>query len=423
MLSSDLEPKSADLPTSSLIRAEEQSGFSNRQVDIVILVMVIVSYIPAIFNSRFYDPVWRAVFLILLGTAYGFNAVYGTRWNESRLTWVTQTVYFSLQIGFAMGLIILGIGINNQFWLLMLPICGQAFALGKWRGPIGIALLQLAFIWVIEMSLGRGTVTDRMQDALSVSIGIGSAMVFVILFTYIALREGEIREQMQALATDLREANHRLAEYASQVEELAMTKERNRLAREIHDNLGHYLTVVNVQIEAARMIMPTDQEKANDALTKAQRLTQEGLVSVRQSISALRESPLAEQSLIKGIEKLVEETRETGLHVEFGVSGEERPLSPKLTLTLYRAAQEGMTNARKYAQANLLSLTLDYTHSDSVSLSIQDDGVGTDDPSGGFGLLGLRERVNLLNGRLQINTQPDQGFHILITLPTPEAPV
>jgi signal transduction histidine kinase len=207
-----------------------------------------------------------------------------------------------------------------------------------------------------------------------------------------------------------------LREYAAQAEDVATVKERNRLAREIHDSLGHYLTVINVQIGAARTVMENDPARAIDALGKAQALTQEGLIDVRRSVSALRSAPES-GPLSKTVAGLLEEYRAGGIAATLVVNGAPRPLAPQAELTLYRAAQEGLTNARKHARATHLQVTLDYGNADKVRLVVEDDGSGSDDIGGGYGLLGVRERAQLLGGAVSIRTMPGQGFALEVEVP------
>lgn len=395
---------------------------SGVNVDFIVLTMIVVAFLPTFLDSRFYESIPRLITMVLLGVGYGATAVFLTRWHEARLKWWSGLTYFGIQTSIILALFIFGIGINDNFWLLMLPLVGQGFSLGMWRGAVGIALLQLAVMAGFVLYNSRDSLGPELyQDLFFTTVSIGSAMLFVMIFTFLALREGDTREKMTVLATDLHEANQRLAAYAEQVEELATTRERNRLAREIHDNLGHYLTVVNVQIEAARTVMEQDAEKADGALAKAQRLTQEGLASVRQSVSALREAPWEGRSFADALNGLIEESRSAGLPVSFVVNGVERPLSPKITHTLYRTVQEGLTNVRKYAGETAVAVNLDYTNTHTVTVEIQDNGKGTDSPEGGFGLLGLRERVALLNGKLTITTQPNSGFTLTVMLPTDQS--
>ena len=302
---------------------------------------------------------------------------------------------------------------DNNFWLLMLPVAAQGISMGM-VGAFLISLIELFIFWAVHWS--QLPIADYSSGLFSIATG----MTFTVLFTMIAFREQDARIETERLARDLQTANHRLAEYAAQVEELATVRERNRLAREIHDNLGHYLTVVNIQIEAARTIMDANPGKAKDALSKAQKLTQDGLASVRKSVSALRESPLAERPLPEAINQLVEENLAAGVVTNLTVQGDPRQLDPKIALTLYRTVQESLTNVRKHARASQVDLSLDYRNEEIMQLCIQDNGIGAEKVDGGFGLLGLHERVQLLHGTLAIETEPSSGFLLTVQIPTPK---
>jgi signal transduction histidine kinase len=246
---------------------------------------------------------------------------------------------------------------------------------------------------------------------------ISTAIFFVVMFTQLRLNEQEARVKAEELAHKLEVANHQLAEYASQAEELAATQERNRLAREIHDNLGHYLTIVNVQIEAAKVTCESEPARALEALGKAQELAKKGLTSVRESVAALRVSPVEDRSIDEAIGELIEETKAFGIPTEFKTLGNIKPIESKSALALYRVVQEGLTNVRKHASASHVEVELDFSQAEVIRLTLKDDGVGAADTDGGFGLIGLRERVQLLGGEFRIHTQPGKGFRIEVTLP------
>jgi signal transduction histidine kinase len=258
------------------------------------------------------------------------------------------------------------------------------------------------------------------MSALVNSGTAGAAVAFVAVFSQLRLNEQRAREHAEALMAALEKANTQLAAYATQAEDLAMTQERNRVAREIHDNLGHTLTIVNVQIEAAKVVMASDLDRAVDALDKAQAVTQDGLARVRESVASLRESPVSNRPLTKAILSLVEEAQRTGIVAEFEVAGDPRALESKVALALYRAAQEALTNVRRHARASRVDVLLDYQPAE-VRLQVKDNGVGAAEPGGGFGLLGIRERMQLLDGRLEISTSLGQGFCLTASVPTSTA--
>ena len=199
-----------------------------------------------------------------------------------------------------------------------------------------------------------------------------------------------------------------------------MTHERNRLAREIHDSLGHTLTIVNVQIEAAKVVMNSEPERALDALNKAQELARKGLTQVRESVASLRESPVSNRPISEAIRPLIQEAQSTGIVTEFKVVGKPQNLDNKVALALYRAAQEGLTNVCKHARASRVDVLLGF-QPNQVRLEIKDNGVGATQTTGGFGLLGIRERMQLLGGNLEIRTGVGKGFWLMASVPISNA--
>jgi signal transduction histidine kinase len=212
-------------------------------------------------------------------------------------------------------------------------------------------------------------------------------------------------------------AHQQLALYAREIEELSMMRERNRIAREIHDNLGHYLTAINMQAQAAQAVLSISPAQTDNALAHIQNLAREGLQEVRKSIAAMRELPMERRSLYEAIESLVKESRIRGLAVDFQTQHEPILTPVEVEITLYRVIQEALTNIHKHAHATQASILLTYHKATaSIHLSICDNGIGAEQIHGGFGLLGLRERVQLLGGSFQSRTTPQHGFCIEVEL-------
>jgi signal transduction histidine kinase len=154
-----------------------------------------------------------------------------------------------------------------------------------------------------------------------------------------------------------------------------------------------------------------------DHLSKAQSLTQEGLGEVRRSVAALRASPTESRPLPEALAKLVEQWNATGLRATLSIEGSQRQLTPQADLTLYRAAQEALTNVGQHAGASRVDLILNYRAPESVLLHVDDDGVGSNNSSEGFGLLGVRERAQLLGGEVRVHTESGKGFRLEVELP------
>jgi signal transduction histidine kinase len=204
--------------------------------------------------------------------------------------------------------------------------------------------------------------------------------------------------------------------------EAAVAEERNRLAREIHDTLAHYLTVVNVQLEAAEKLASEQPARSLDAVGRARRLTLQCLLEVRRSVGALRAATIEELTLPGALTRLVHEFSEsTGIDVSLDLDGVGAlQLTPEATQALYRTVQEALTNVQRHARASHAQVTLT-APSGLVSLRIEDDGVGPgaglSEERGGFGLIGLRERVALLGGQLDFGPGPLTGACLTVTLP------
>lgn len=317
-------------------------------------------------------------------------------------------LYFAVQIALATAIIALG-QLAGALWLLWLPLVSHAIVLLATPGAVAVSALVVAIFGLLV------TRTAGWQVGVSTMLSFVPGVVFIAIFTQMAMNEAAARAEVERLAGDLQEAYDTLARYAVQAEELATEKERTRLAREIHDSLGHYLTAINMQLEVARTVQAEDPAQLPAILDRAQTLTKEGLQEVRRSIATLRSSPLDGSALPALIEGLVEACRAAGVEAEFEFVGEAPPpappveLAPPVKLALYRAAQEALTNVRKHAQARHVHVTLTYTET-GAALRVADDGIGVAVPEGGFGLVGLRERVQLLGGELRITSAPGEGF-------------
>ncbi|MEA4909901.1 MAG: sensor histidine kinase [Chloroflexi bacterium] len=378
--------------------------------DLAFAVMLMASYF-AIFSALPQASTFEIIGLIFAGITYVSIGIYGYAYcAHASLTWLNG-LYFLVQMPLGGWIVYMskGTGLNA---LILLPLAGQAVMLLSSRGML-LANVSLMVTYVYALS----AYTNDWDFVVSALPTFLAAQVFVTLFTQMALNEERARREVERLAQELAAANQQLREYAVQAEELATTRERNRLAREIHDGLGHYLTTVHMQIQAARAVLPKDLKRGMDALEKAQNLTQDALVDVRASVAALRTAPEDSLPLPERVSGVVESVRQNGLQSNLTISGEPRLLSPQADLTLYRAAQEGLNNVCKHAHASSVEVTLDYQQAGWVTLTVQDNGLGSSQPGDGFGLVGLRERVHLLNGSFQVDTAQGEGFTMLVGVP------
>jgi signal transduction histidine kinase len=257
---------------------------------------------------------------------------------------------------------------------------------------------------------------DTMDERAWV-MAISSLILLALIAVFIQLMIDAVLSAQQA-KTQLESANAQLRRYALRVEDTATLQERNRIAREIHDSLGHSLTAFNLHLEAAMRLLKSDPAEAQELLVEAKGLGSQALQEVRESVATLRSHPLQGKSLEKAIAQLCEDfTRSTGL-VPMATFNLSQPLNTESQTAIYRITQEALTNIAKYAQATAVQLNL-RVDSTGIELMIQDDGRGfvLAQNTTGFGLQGMRERVAALNGELEIVTAVGQGCQILVTLP------
>ncbi len=205
-----------------------------------------------------------------------------------------------------------------------------------------------------------------------------------------------------------------------QVEELAATRERNRLARDIHDSLGHYLTVISVQLGKARAFKDRSPAESEQALEDARRLTNEALQDVRESVKSLRTSQEL-FSLQRSLPILVANSQNEQLTIDLEVSGNEADFSKQSLMVLYRVTQEGLTNVQRHARASWAKVTLKFTIR-KVQLTIEDNGKGFDlqnipaNRNGGYGLCGLQERLEMIGGEFCVESQPGNGTRLTASI-------
>jgi signal transduction histidine kinase len=201
----------------------------------------------------------------------------------------------------------------------------------------------------------------------------------------------------------------------------AVAEERARIARELHDVVGHSVSVMTVQAGAVRRLLKPDQEREREALEAVEETGRQALTEMRRMVGVLRrpeEAPaLAPQPSLEHLDKLVEQVREAGLPVRLEIEGDPVQLPPGVDLTAYRVVQEALTNALKHSNATEADVLVRYRGSE-VELVVMDDGRGvTSGDGGGHGLVGMRERVAVYGGDLVAGARAEGGYLLRARLP------
>ncbi|HLO18446.1 MAG TPA: histidine kinase, partial [Anaerolineales bacterium] len=290
------------METSSTLTVQQEQQEKSLLLFVVVVGYIITFVVAANGGTRY--SIQQLLVGIGCGVIYLIFGFFEKEIFQRFLPNTRITIFFPIQLALALSIgWTLGPGGN---WLISLPLAAMAAerlsSRSRWFVYVG---LLIAIILPIAHY-------STWHDALINTLVISTAIFFIDLVTRFRLNERQARAKAENLALQLEGANRRLAEYASQAEELAVTQERNRLAHEIHDNLGHYLTIANVQIEAARATLHSDPGRAQAALEKAHGLVKKGLMSVRESVSALRTSPVENRSLEDVFIALIGETQASG---------------------------------------------------------------------------------------------------------------
>ncbi len=228
--------------------------------------------------------------------------------------------------------------------------------------------------------------------------------------------------QLQAAESELSEALERSRSLNDRIAEMTALEERNRIARDIHDSLGHALVALNIQIEAALTLWTMDTEQAYISLKEAKQLGSNALASVRTSVSGIRADALQGKILEQAIEALLSEFQQTTQIEPTTEIDLSYPFPNAVNVAVYRIVQEGLTNICKHAQATAVHLSLTTTQQ-NLRLSLQDNGGGfcLDQQPSGFGLQGMQERSAALGGQFTVTGDAEKGCHIVASFPRTSA--
>lgn len=302
------------------------------------------------------------------------------------------------------------IGIQQWFWM---PTAGFAGVLLRKRVHMILVLIGTLFVSTAHENAVRGQ-----QSALFWMCGQVTTSVFIMGCAYAMTQASRQRLSVARVAEELRAANARLELQADHAAVNAVEQERSRLAREIHDAVGHSFTVVGAQLDVAEALMRESPAQALDSIQKAQRTSREGLAEIRRSITNLRTAAPAERTLVESLTSLITAAERPGLKLALQQSGKSRSLPALVEMSLYRCAQEGITNACRHSGGSEIAVHLDFTSDQRVSLSVRDNGRGFSKiPESGHGLSSLRERALLLNGEFFAGTDLQGGGYCRMVIP------
>lgn len=299
--------------------------------------------------------------------------------------------------------------------LRQLPVLFVALALVAWEYQLKQVIFFSFATAALELSL---TFISRFEFR-SIFVFIFIAIIRTISFIAVGIFINALVTRSRLQQQSLREANANLTHYASTLEQLTVSRERNRLARELHDTVAHSLTALSLSLETAKAYFDVDIAQTRELVDRSIEATRKGVDETRRALKALRSSDLEDLGLRLAIKKIAESAASRfSLDLELGLQDPLPYLSPDVEQTIFRITQEAIENTTKHSQAKKFSIHL--THNDSIHLIIQDDGIGFDMKSkistGHFGLIGMKERAELAGGSLKVESEKNKGTKVLLRI-------
>lgn len=305
--------------------------------------------------------------------------------------------------------------IDTRLWWMGMMYFGQMWGC---LPPKAAIPGTLALMGAVMLSAGGWQIGTEIPEGMLIGLGfawLGSGAVYLWISQVIQSNDERAR-----LIKELETANTELQQAREREGELATLRERERLARDLHDNLGHALTTLVVQLEAVQRLYRVDPERASAQVDELKGLTRSSMSDLRRSLEGLRAPGLGDQALSVAIQQLcVQAGQKSGTDVRCDLDPAIDQLSPALAETAWRLVQESLTNIEKHADARHILVRAQRT-SDGVQVTVDDDGRGLDPQAehkrGHYGLRGLRERVEGLGGTFTV-TALQPGTRVAATLP------
>jgi signal transduction histidine kinase len=376
----------------------------------LLFVAVFTELIPTRHQPLFRTPELTVLMIICFG-------LMGLRLPTGKP--IYKILYTLLQVLLILLTSITGGRTIRLFPLLYLILVTRSCLIFQLPGRLVVTGLSFSlFLMTLIQPFQRLPASPQVQERLRFLV-LGYALLFGLTFLFVLLSMNSMVAERQG-REKLAIANEKLRQYALRIEDQAILQERNRIARDIHDSLGHSLTALNIQLETALKLWHSNPEKATAFLTRAKELGSQSLQEVRQSVSTMRSDPLQGRPLQEAIASLLE-----GFHRSTGMSPTcsiilERPIPLEVTTAVYRIVQEALTNICKYANATEVKIQLQASPT-QLDLIIEDNGRGfnVNQNTTGFGLQGMRERTLAQGGHFVIHSAPSAGCRIIakFTLP------
>ena len=308
-------------------------------------------------------------------------------------------------------------------WLLF-PVLLVPLVLIAWQYGFRYALAFTAVTAIVELGVLYPVVGNKVDFETLPLLGLPLIRAFA--FGTVGHIVDHLIDTQQAQSKALLKANYRLSRHAETLEQLAVSRERNRLARELHDTLAHTLSGQAVNLEAIKLTVPPEQTETLSMLDQALESTRSGLRETRRALKDLRSQPLEDLGLALALRNLARDAASrAAFELELDIPDALPALPPEVEQCVFRIAQESLENIVRHASARLVRLRLG-VEAGRLQMEIGDDGIGADldrlDLQDKLGLQGMRERAAEVGGVFEVSSQPNKGTTIRFSVEAPDDP-
>lgn len=330
-------------------------------------------------------------------------------WRRGAGRWPVQAAFAATT-----GLIALVDGTGTSVFLILIIFANVSLTSGL-KAAMAVTAGMSLFVGATQILVWH----KPFDTAVYQVFGVVMFAAFVLALTTAVAQAREARDRADGLVGELAEAHEELRRYADRAHSLAVAEERTRMARELHDSVGHYLTVIKVGLENAERFRDREPEAAWLDVRQAKELTSDTLREIRRYVRALRPPLLDGRRGSAALRELARQFQGAGLAVDVAVDGAEQSLDEARELVLFRVLQESLTNALRHSGGANVAVRLGF-RPDCVWLSVADDGNGAGSARFGFGLTSLTDRVRDIGGVLRAGDGVEGGFRVNVELPLAE---
>jgi signal transduction histidine kinase len=314
-----------------------------------------------------------------------------------------------IALTFALGILVQARGLFAILYLI--PAAEAAFVSAR---PMPVIATCYALLGI---TLALATPGSFFWAVAGPLLGYAPGFTAIASLSLLVAEHDRARRMLAVAHQRLAETHRDLQHHAVQVEQMAVVRERARLAQEIHDTVAHALTGIIVQVDAARRLMSEQPARAVEALDHVEGLARRGLDEIRSAVRAVRPEALEAAGGLAALRRLAQDFQKiSGIAVILATEGPVRPLPAAAEVVLYRAFQEALTNTARHGRAHRVEATLRYT-GDAVELRVADDGAGSEASVPGAGLAGIAERAESLGGRARCGARAGGGFQVTVFVP------